>query len=554
MKAIKIHSIKTKIMLATSCAILAVILAATVSGVLVIRRVGNRSAEQMLLLLCESGEKNLDHYFDSVEQSVEMVSAYVESDLDGLDDAHLQAHLDRVSDIFKKLTYKTYGVLTYYYRIDPTISTAAKGFWYVNLDGEDFQEHEVTDITLYDTEDTGALVWFTVPKATGKPVWLPPYITDNLDVRVISYNVPVYYEGRFIGVIGIEIDYSTMAQQVDNITLYDNGYAFINDAQGSIIYHPRIDVTTVAQQPKVPDGLISEDQLIRYEFEGVDKLAVWRPLNNGMRLNVTVPVREIHALWLKWSVGVVVAFVLLLIVFVFLIAHFSEHITRPLRNLTEAAEQVDAGNYDCRLEYDGRDEVGVLTRTFKKLIDHLKSYINDLNDLAYADALTSVHNKGAFDIYLRDLQASVDSEETVPEFAICIFDCNDLKEVNDRNGHDKGDLYLKEAAKAICESFRRSPVFRIGGDEFAAVLINGDFANREERLRAFEAICAEKRESSPLIWEQVNVACGVAVFDPSEDASVSDTVRRADKLMYGNKWKLKKQRNGSEPTGSGNNA
>ena len=542
MKDKRIHSIKTKIMLMTTCAILVVVLVATFSGILVIRNVGNSSAEQMLFLLCESGEKNLDHYFTSVEQSVEMVSAYVESDLDGLDEAHLQAHLARVDDIFKKLTYKTFGVLTYYYRIDPTVSTTAKGFWYVNLDGEGFREHEVTDITLYDTSDTDALVWFTVPKATGEPIWLPPYITDNLDVRVISYNVPVYYEGQFVGVIGIEIDYSTMAQQVDNISLYENGYAFINDKDGNIIYHPRIDVTTMKEQPKVPDGLISEDQFVRYEYEGVEKLAVWRTLSNGMRLNVTVPTKEINALWLTWSIWIVIAFILLLIIFVFLITHFSEHITRPLRNLTEAAEQVDGGNYDCQLEYDGQDEVGILTRTFRKLIAHLKTYIGDLNDLAYADALTSVHNKGAFDIYMKDMQTHADSEEETPNFAVCIFDCNNLKTVNDQNGHDKGDLYLKEAAKIICEVFRRSPVFRIGGDEFAAVLINDDYANRETLIRTFDEACAGKREASPVIWEQVDVAYGMAVYDPNEDESVSDVVRRADKLMYKNKWQLKKKR------------
>ena len=542
MKAKRIHSIKTKILLMTTCAILVVVLVATFSGILVIRNVGNSSAEQMLFLLCESGEKNLDHYFTSVEQSVEMVSAYVESDLDGLDEAHLQAHLARVDDIFKKLTYKTFGVLTYYYRIDPTVSTTAKGFWYVNLDGEGFREHEVTDITLYDTSDTDALVWFTVPKATGEPIWLPPYITDNLDVRVISYNVPVYYEGQFVGVIGIEIDYSTMAQQVDNISLYENGYAFINDKDGNIIYHPRIDVTTMKEQPKVPDGLISEEQFVRYEYEGVEKLAVWRTLSNGMRLNVTVPTKEINALWLTWSIWIVIAFILLLIIFVFLITHFSEHITRPLRNLTEAAEQMDGGNYDCQLEYDGKDEVGILTRTFKKLTAHLKTYISDLNDLAYADALTSVHNKGAFDIYMRDMQTRADSEEETPNFAVCIFDCNNLKTVNDQNGHDKGDLYLKEAAKIICEVFRRSPVFRIGGDEFAAVLVNDDYANRETLIRTFDEACAGKREASPVIWEQVDVAYGMAVYDPNEDESVSDVVRRADKLMYKNKWQLKKKR------------
>ena len=165
------HSIKTKITAVTLCVIVIAMAAAAGLGGAAIRNIGTRSAEQTLLLLCETGEKNLDHYFESVAQSVEMVAAYTESDLSGLDDESLQAHLNRVSGFFRKLSYRTYGVLTYYYRIDPTVSENVKGFWYVNMDGEEFLPHEVTDITLYDTADTSNLVWYTVPKATGKAVW-----------------------------------------------------------------------------------------------------------------------------------------------------------------------------------------------------------------------------------------------------------------------------------------------------------------------------------------------------------------------------------------------
>lgn len=70
-----------------------------------------------------------------------------------------------------------------------------------------------------------------MPKATGKPVWLPPYITDNLNVRVISCNEPIYWKGRFVGIIGIELDYSAMAEEVNRIKLYENGYAFVTNAE-----------------------------------------------------------------------------------------------------------------------------------------------------------------------------------------------------------------------------------------------------------------------------------------------------------------------------------
>ena len=375
------RSIRTKITTVTVSVLVIVMAFATVFGVAAIRNIGNRSAEQTLLLMCETGQKNLNHYLMSVEQSVEMVSAYVESDLDGLDDAHLQAHLDRVGKIFQRLSYKTDGMLTYYYRIDPDVSQAVKGFWYVNLDGEGFQAHEVTDITLYDTQDTSSLVWFTVPKTTGQAVWLPPYITDNLDVRVISYNVPVYFERQFVGVIGIEIDYSMMAEEVNHITLYDNGYAFINDAEGKIIYHPHMDVATMETQPDVPDGLLSDSQFIRYVWDGVEKMAVCLPLCNGVRLNVAVPIREINAVWKSWIITIVIVFCALLAAFIAVIMRFAGRITRPLRELTQVAEQIDEGNYDHTLEYDGNDEIGVLTRTFGRASANLKSYITDLNDL-----------------------------------------------------------------------------------------------------------------------------------------------------------------------------
>lgn len=532
------YSLRTQITVMAACALIVTMIIATVLGVYAIKKIGTENADEKLLLLCETGQKNLETYFKNVEQSVEMVQAYAEEDLDGLDDEHLQAHLDRVSDIFLKLTNHTSGILTYYYRIDPEVSENVKGFWYV-YDGESFKEHEVTDITQYDTEDTSKLVWFTVPKATGEPVWLAPYITENLGAKVISFNTPVYYDGKFVGVIGIEIDYSTMADQVDNITLYENGYAFINDAEGVIIYHPRMDVTTMDEQPKVPEGLLGDKQLVTYTYDGVKKRGAWLPLSNGMRLNVTVPVSEINAAWQKWSIEIVVIFGILLILFILLIEKVTGRITKPLRDLTEMAEQVDEGNYDVSLDYNGPNEIGVLTRTFNKLITHLKTYISYLSDLAYADALTSVRNKGAFDIYMHNMQTEVDMSGKAPEFAVIMFDCNDLKAVNDNNGHDKGDIYLKESAEIICDVFEHSPVFRIGGDEFAAVLQNRDYKNRDELLRLFDKRCEEKRKEADDRWEQIDVARGMAAYDPALDESVNDVVHRADKLMYENKWHVK---------------
>jgi ABC-type amino acid transport substrate-binding protein/GGDEF domain-containing protein len=110
--------------------------------------------------------------------------------------------------------------------------------------------------------------------------------------------------------------------------------------------------------------------------------------------------------------------------------------------------------------------------------------VRELSHRVFVDALTSVRNKGGYDDYILHLKERIKKKDVV-EFGICMFDCDNLKVINDKYGHEKGDVYLKTAAKAICEVFQHSPVFRIGGDEFTLILFNEDFKNRTELINLF---------------------------------------------------------------------
>ena len=254
----QVNSIRSKFTLLTVCAVLVSLGIATYIGVTSIKNLGNSDAEQMLSLMCRTGKLNLQAYFESVEHSVQVTSTLVQESVEGVSDDQLHRHVERARNLFGQVANNTNGVLTYYYRIDPEISKNVKGFWYVNLDGKGFQEHEVTDISQFDTNDTSRLVWFTIPKATKKGIWLPPYYTENLVKQVISYNAPIYHNDLFIGVIGIEIDYETLIHEVENIRLFENGYAFILDAKGDVIYHPFVETSSLSRL-KI-DGVLASSQ------------------------------------------------------------------------------------------------------------------------------------------------------------------------------------------------------------------------------------------------------------------------------------------------------
>lgn len=145
---------------------------------------------------------------------------------------------------------------------------------------------------------------------------------------------------------------------------------------------------------------------------------------------------------------------------------------------------------------------------------------------------------------LRDdgYEVEMDDPEAKTEFGVCVFDCDDLKKVNDKYGHDKGNIYLKTASRLICRIFQHSPVFRIGGDEFSVILQNEDYDNREDLIARFEKDRAAINATTANPWEQVHITMGRSDFDPVNDNAVIDTVRRADKDMYERKRAKKADR------------
>ena len=542
-------SIRSKIAILIAFAVSVSVSVVTVIGAKITADLGHSKTEQAMALLCESGKHNLDGYFGSVSQSIDTISDIANERLDELSQAdyatEMHNHLEDIKGIFTRAAENTAGALTFYYRLDPSITeeTGEKGFWLINLDGKGFVDHEVTDLS----DDHFEARWFYQPKERGEPLWLSPYFTDNLDVYVISYNVPVYRNKSFVGVVGIEIDYHTLGDQVKDIKVLKTGFAYIvDDRDGSIIYHPHLDIVSMpeADRPAIPDEFLAGFQKgahhIEYTFQGVRKHCAWLGLSNGMSIVVAVPDTEVVGTWLYGLLEIIFVGIGLTAVFVFATILFARHITRPLKQLTAAAKQINEGNYNVSLDYKGNDEIGVLTDTFNGLIKNLGEYITDLNNLAYEDALTLVGNKSAFDVRVAEIQKKIDEGKEKVEFAIAMLDTDELKKLNDEHGHDKGDIYLRNSCNLMCHVFEHSVTYRIGGDEFAIILEGEDYADRENLRGRFIERSGDISAFAKEPWEKVCVSIGVATYDPQTDKSVNDVLIRADHLMYSNKRQRKK--------------
>ncbi|MDO4405449.1 MAG: GGDEF domain-containing protein [Atopobiaceae bacterium] len=169
----------------------------------------------------------------------------------------------------------------------------------------------------------------------------------------------------------------------------------------------------------------------------------------------------------------------------------------------------------------------------------MKEHVNKMDVLAYRDTLTGAGNKAAYEKATGRLEWDILAGNA--HFAIVVTDLNYLKHVNDSYGHDKGDEYLRSAYNLMREVFVDSPIFRVGGDEFAVIV------QHEELARCTQLIDELKRrawgtmqDSSLDPWQRVSLACGYASYEPGND--VAAVFAQADANMYEDKRRMHAQR------------
>lgn len=162
-----------------------------------------------------------------------------------------------------------------------------------------------------------------------------------------------------------------------------------------------------------------------------------------------------------------------------------------------------------------------------------------VSQLAYRDGLTGVGNRTAFQERLEELEAK---KKELPGIAIMMFDVNDLKYVNDHLGHQRGDDLIVGSAdiiKTVLEQEGGS-CFRIGGDEFAGIIVDADAAGKCESAMAFFRDAVNCYNTVPGQKVRISIAGGYAVYDAGQDEEMlMDVYQRADVRMYENKKCIK---------------
>jgi len=176
-----------------------------------------------------------------------------------------------------------------------------------------------------------------------------------------------------------------------------------------------------------------------------------------------------------------------------------------------------------RLEAPDIEALESLAALVSETLEH-RLVTRTLLDLALTDELTSAHNRRALE---RDLWRELALPGN-PAFTVMSFDLDGLKTVNDTRGHAAGDTLLTDAADTLRRALRSSDhLYRVGGDEFAALLPGVDAAALTSVISRLEAALSDfaGRHAG------AGISYGSATF-PDDATTFEALLRIADARMY----------------------
>ena len=465
-------------------------------------RILENNSGQIMQLICSEKRQAIDEKLVNIEQSVNTLYHFALEQIDKSgrlwqDEAVFKEHISRMGALMETTARYTDGAVSVYYTLNAENQERMQGIWLVQDEKGEFYQKESTDVSQYDKDDIEHVGWYYIPIDNGKETWINPYYNKNMDEEIISYVIPIIVEGEVFGVVGMDISTSLLYENAKNVQVYNAGYAFLMDSEGQFVYHPEMDGKDMRDEFDSQHVYLYEKSLISaekhsvetYRWNDIDKNLSSQKLRNGMIFTVCVATEEIQEPQKKMLQDTI--FVIVLIMSVFLIATM------------------------------------YITKTIIRLM--------------YTDTMTSVGNKTAYMEAVDVISRKIDNEEKF-SFTVLVADINDLKKINDTYGHECGDILIQNGASMLKKIWGEQSIYRIGGDEFAILYPDAVEEKVEKEILSLDKSINDYNNQHHSKALYLQMAIGMAVYNPETDNEYMDVFRRADSAMYENK-KMKKRRN-----------
>ena len=404
-----------------------------------------------------------------------------------------------------------------------------------------------TALLRADNFDPRTRPWYLSAVDRFDPVWSQVYFDFTSKQPVITVARAVRdASGETLGVAAVDVELHLISDVLRSLTISRNSVAFVMDGEGHIVasseesalhqtvtapgqtaVHPLIDAArkqvlawrqqaanqnpaqpAISGTPQGTIGVAASRVGLRYGLDWTTVVAI-------PGTDFTAPITN------SFNRGLVIAVTAVLLALLFGM-WLLNRLLRDIRTLNEAVVRIGRGENIPALDISRGDEIGQLARSFQEMGQSLRT-----------DKLTGAFNRDYLLNQFRLIQEFERAHGTgTRPFALLFIDLDDFKEINDRYGHDCGDIALVEIAARLKRGVRSSDiVVRYGGDEFVILLI--DMASTTDIQAAEEKIHA--LVEAPMQLGPHTVHTGISVgwsLYPAEGQDIEMLTRTADARMF----------------------
>ncbi len=394
---VKKISINIKILLSIIICVTAVALIIGSISIIKSSKVIESEANEKILFMTKNYGNEFCQKTKCIETAVNGIAAAISSTLDieklSNDKNYISVYQNEIIEpLVEQFTKTTEGICGAYLEINPTFTPSLKennniyGSWYSDTEQNgNYTKQELAYISDFNP-DNEYFTWYFDTESTGKGIWSDLYLDTYIDVMMISYTTPIYIGGTVVGVAGIDIAYDDIINIVNNMRVYDTGYAALIDKNGYFITHPFFgkndNIKTIEN-----GGLEYIVEEIKNNHSGItainsnnkNKIITYTTLSNGQTLLLTVPRLEIFKPMtnLKFSLIYVI---MGSIVLVGIIAFFiGRKISHPVIQITKAIKKTAdldlVEDKDLENIFKNNDETGTMAKAVAKMQKILKDIV-----------------------------------------------------------------------------------------------------------------------------------------------------------------------------------
>lgn len=355
-----------------------------------------RESSDKLTYMAEKYANEFSENLSSVQSSLDSMANNVVAsfDVDKLDEEsieYMQQYKDMMSPVVKKTAEELEGVQGVYIKFDPTLTKGVNEIWYADMQGNgSYSSQSPSKLSEYNINNEDMAYYYN-PIKSKSPVWSDPYIDATLGINIVSYSQPLYKGDVLLGVVGVDIKIEDVKETVENMEVYDTGYAFLLNDKYDFIIHPTF--TENDNLETIEDGGLKHivdkmkenaNGMTEYKHNGEAKFISYAKLSNGWTLAIAPPVKEVFAPVDALTNAIIIIEVLGVILCLVISLFVSKSISKPIEKLTALINKT--GNFN--LVYDAnvsdlkarKDETGIMANSILNLRQAIRELLLELQE------------------------------------------------------------------------------------------------------------------------------------------------------------------------------